>query len=74
MPTYQCLKCGNEQSHVGRGCEDCGEENSLRLVESEDGDDDTEDGWTKEVDENLIDDDDDGRPHRRRRRRRPDSQ
>ena len=67
--TYQCVKCGNEQETIGRGCEECGDEFSLMVVEPEDGEDEDDDGdsWEKEMDDNLVDEDE--KPHRRRRRR-----
>lgn len=70
--TYQCVKCGNEQTGCRHGCEECGDEFSLVEVPSEDDESvlDEEDEWTKEMDENLLDDEDDGKPHYRRRRRR----
>ena len=70
--TYQCIKCGNEQTHHSRGCEDCGDEFSLMEVQPEEGDeeeDDDDDKWEKEMDENLVDDDDDEKPRKRRRRK-----
>jgi len=70
--TYQCIKCGNEQTHHGRGCEDCGDEFSLQEVfpDEDEEEEDDDDKWEKEMDENLVDDEDDDEKPRKRRRRK----